>query len=177
MPENETLFPDARTASRWQPLWERIERGESPHEIFPEIRKQFYLALRSAFRRWVKRCVKPSQLFEAAQNGNLPVLHDLVNQAGNDYARLLRDAISGETKPDLEAVIGFFLNSAWDNARDQLQIDRCEDGVRDAFLKLADQMLEQLTRGLLKNPSRIPRLPPNRKPPPKIDDMLGESLL
>ena len=177
MPENETLFPDARTASRWQPLRERLSRRESPREIFPDIRKQFYLALRSTFKRWEKRGVKPSQLFEAAQNGNMPVLHNLANQAGSDCARLLRDAISGETNPDRETVIRLFLNSCLDNVRDQLQIDLCGDGIPDAFLKFADQMLAQLTGGLLKDSSRIPRLPPTRKPPPDIDDMLGESLL
>jgi hypothetical protein len=177
MPENETLFPDVRTASRWQPLRDRIANGESPDQIFLDIQKQLYLALRSAFARWMKRGIDPKKLFEAALDDDRSVLCDLVNRVWNDeYARLLQDATSGEESLNLEAVLRLFLNSVWDCVRDHLQIDCREGGVPDAFPKRVDQMLDRLIRGLLENPSRVPRRPRQNKPPPDIDDTLGESL-
>lgn len=175
MPENEVLFPDARCANRWHPLRERFGR-ESADEIFPDFQEQFYLALRRIFARWKARGIDPKQLFEAALHGSVQ-LRDLVNRIRNDqYARLLQDSIAGEQNPNLEVVLRSFLRSVWDNVRDQLQIDCLEGGVPDTFLSRVDQMLERLTRGLLKDPSRIPRRPPKNKPPPDIDDTLGEPL-
>jgi hypothetical protein len=177
MPENETLFPDARTASRWQALKERIAGGESPNEIFPDFEEKFYAALRRVFKQWVKRGVDPKQLFEAALDGDRSIVRDLVNQVGNDdYARLLLDATSGKENLNLEEVLRLFLNSTWDYIRDHLQIDCREGGVPDAFLKRVDQMLDRLIRGLLKNPSRVAARPRQMKPPPDIDDTLRESL-
>jgi hypothetical protein len=37
MPENETLLPDARNASRWRPIGERMDKGQSPTDAFPDI--------------------------------------------------------------------------------------------------------------------------------------------
>jgi hypothetical protein len=177
MPENETLFPDARAASRWQPLRERMAKGESPNEIFPDFEEKFYAALRRVFKQWLKRGVDPKQMFEAAMDNDRSVLRDLMNRVWNDdYARLLQDATSGEESLNLEAVLRLFLNSVWDYVRDHLQIDCREGGVPDAFLKRVDQMLDRLIRGLLQNPSRVPRRPRHNKPPPDIDDTLGESL-
>jgi len=177
MPENETLFPDARTASRWQPLKERIAGGESPNEIFSDFEDNFYAALRRVFKQWAKRGVNPKQMFEAALNEDRSVLRDLVNQVWNhDYARLLQYATSGEKSLHLDTVLRLFLNSAWDRIRDLLQIDCREGGVSDAFLKRVDQMLDCLRRGLLKNPSRVPNYPRQNKPRPDIDDALGEPL-
>jgi hypothetical protein len=36
--------------------------------------------------------------------------------------------------------------------------------------------LRRLTNSLINNPSRLPRRPPRKEPPPDIDDLLGESL-
>jgi len=176
MPENETLFPDARTASRWQPLRDRIARGESPDAVFPDLQEQFHRALKRVFKLWKDRGVDPKDLFEAAQN-DPAVLRDLIGQTWNDeFARLLQDATAGETSPDLEGVLRCFLDSVWEQIRGHLQIDCLDGGVPDSFLNRIDQMLERMIRSLLKNPSRPPRRPTNIKPPPDIDDMLGESL-
>lgn len=51
MPENETLHPDTKNASRWCPLKERLERGEAPDSIFPDLQKQFYLALVNVYKQ------------------------------------------------------------------------------------------------------------------------------
>jgi hypothetical protein len=177
MPENETLFPDARTASRWQPLKERIAGGESPNQIFPDFEDEFYSALRRVFKEWAKHGVNPKEMFEAALNKDCSVLRDLVNQVWNhDYARLLQNATSANECPDLESVLRLFINSAWDRVRDLLQIDCREGGIPDAFLKRVDQMLGHLVRGLLGNPSRIPPRPHGHKRPPDLDDTLSESL-
>ena len=45
MPENETLLPDARNASRWRPVGRRMDEGQSPTDAFPEIQDQFYALL------------------------------------------------------------------------------------------------------------------------------------
>jgi hypothetical protein len=177
MPENETLFPDARTASRWQPLRERIERGESPEQIFLDYQDQFYRMLKSVFKQWKDQGVEPEQLFEAALDGDPTVLTDFVNRTGNnEFARLLQDAISGKTDLDRAAVIRLFLNSACDYARDYVRVDCHEDGVTDAFLKGVNKMLDRLICGLRKNPSRVPNRPPQNKPPRDINDALDELL-
>jgi hypothetical protein len=176
MPENETLSPDARTASRWQPLRDRVAGGESPDQIFPDLQEQFYRSLRRVFKQWKARGVDPKQLLEAAVTGPA-ALNDLVARARNDeFARLLQDAIAGEKNPNLEVVVRSFLDSVWEQVRGQLQVDCREDGVSDTFLSRVGQMLERLVMGLLKDPSRVPRRPPNKESPPDIDDILDEPL-
>ncbi len=150
MPENETLLPDARTASRWQPLRDRVACGESPDEIFPDFQDQFYLALRRVFSQWKARRVDPKQLFEAALEDDSAVLRDLVNRTGNgEYAQLLQGGAAGEPNPSLEVVIRSFLDFAWEHVRGYLQIDCREGGVPDNFLKRVEEMLE-----LFRNPRR-----------------------
>jgi hypothetical protein len=176
MPENETLSPEARTASRWQPLRDRVAGGESPDQIFPDLQEQFYRSLRRVFKQWKARGVDPKQLLEAAVAGPA-ALNDLVARTRNDeFARSLQDAIAGEKDRNLEVVIRSFLDSVWEQVRSQLRLDCREDGVPDSFLGRVDQMLERLVRGLLKDPSRVPRRPPQKAPPRDIGEILQESL-
>lgn len=53
MPENETLFRDARSANRWRPLCDRMDGGQAPTEAFPEIQNQFYASLQRVWRQWI----------------------------------------------------------------------------------------------------------------------------
>jgi hypothetical protein len=77
MPENETLNPDKRTASRWRPLKDRLDHGESPNDIFPDLENEFDASLQKVWKQWRGRGVDPAALFDAAVN-NPEVLHDLV---------------------------------------------------------------------------------------------------
>jgi hypothetical protein len=177
MPENETLFPDARTASRWQPLKDRLARGESPNQIFPELEKQFYLALRRVFKQWKSRGVDPKALIDAAQS-DPATLPDLIKRTRNDgYAKLIQEATAGQPNADRKALIQSFLDSVWEHARSQMQIDRLKNGAPEELLRGVQKMLDRLTSKLLKDPSRVPHRPRRRDPPPDIDDMLSQSLL
>jgi len=42
MPENESLIYDAKTASRWQPLSDRMDGGQMPNDMFGDIQDSFY---------------------------------------------------------------------------------------------------------------------------------------
>ena len=177
MPEHEILYPGLRSASRWRPLKDRFARGESPDAIFPDIQDKFYKQLQQVFKRWNENGVNHSELFNAGPDAPAK-LRELVNRIGNDgFAQLLlQNCTAGEPPRDLEAVIRSFLEAVWDADRDHLQIDRLEEGVPESFQNSIMQMLERLTRRLLKDPSRIPRRPPRKKPPTDIDEILGRSL-
>lgn len=100
-----------------------------------------------------------------------------MNRARNDdFARLLQDCVAGQIYSSLDEVIRTFLFAFWELVRSQLQIDCREDGVPDTFTRSVEQMLERLVRGLLKNPSRIPKRPRQKKSLLDIDDMLREPL-
>ena len=176
MPENETLFPNCQTASRWNPLRDRIEGGEPLDELFPDLHRQFYKALQRAFEQCKKRGVDHKQLFEAAMN-NRDLLHDLVEQTGyHDYAQLLQNVTFVEPNSELEGVIRGYLDSVWENVRGLLQIDCRDGGVPNSFWCSVDQMLERLRRSLLENPSNMPRCPRKQGPMQDIEDILKESL-
>lgn len=176
MAENETLYQETGNASRWCPLRDRLAEGEALSAMLPDLEKDLYLALRRVWKGWKQRGVEPEQLLNAAVNDPLG-LRELVKRTGNDdFAQLLKDCVAGESNPDREMVVRSFLNSFWDHVRDHLQLDCREDGVPASFLDGVDQILDRMTRGLLKNPSRIPPRPPRKGPPPDIDDFLGQSL-
>ena len=65
MPENETLLPDARNASRWRPVVERMDEGQSPIDAYPVIQHHFYGLLLRVWRQWRTRGVDPAKLFDA----------------------------------------------------------------------------------------------------------------
>jgi hypothetical protein len=177
MPENETLFHDARSANRWRPVCDRLDGGQTPTEAFPEIQNQLYSCLQRVWRQWKDTGVDPSQLFEAAQH-NPGRLAELIRQTHFDsYAQLLRDVASGMQDATSEGLIRAFLDAAWDAARDELRLDCREDAQSSNFIKGVEAMLERMVRGLLNNPSRFPARPPRKDPPPDLDTQLGENLL
>ena len=177
MPENETLVHDARNASRWRAICERMNGGLTPIDAFPDIQRQFYLSFRRAWRQWIDRGLDPGQLFEAALNdrGRLELM---IRQANFDEnARLLRDVAVGLQDRSLGDLIQAFLGAAWDNPRSQLRLDCLENSPPSGFNRLVDGMLKRMLRGLLKDPSRFPSQPPRKAPKPSLDLQLGESLL
>ncbi len=87
MPENETLVFDARVASRWRPIGERLDKGESPTELFLEMQNQFYTSLQRAWKQWRGRGVDPDQLFDAALNVDLPTFRGRFEESVNSPER------------------------------------------------------------------------------------------
>jgi hypothetical protein len=176
MPENETPISDPRTASRWRPLRERLDRGDLPIDLFPEIQREFYNCLRAVYRQWRACGVDPARLF-AATVADREALHRLVHEARrHDYAQLLRDVVASERNADLGRVIRCWLDLAWDYARTQLQVDRHGEGRHGDFSGRVGRMLDHLACGLVEDPSRIPRRP-SRAKPPILDELLGLDLL
>jgi hypothetical protein len=177
MPENETLTPNARNASRWQGVNTRMDGGQTPVEAFPEIQNQFYAALQKVWKQWRARGVEAQSLFDAALEGP-EALDALLRQTRFDsYARLIRDCSCGLSAADRESLIRQFLNSAWENARGELQLDRRNEAMGEDFNSQINDMLERMVRSLVNNPNRFPSRPPRREPPTNLDDLLGESLL
>lgn len=176
MPENELLDSEARAETRWRPLRDRLERGDTPDGLFPDVQQQFYQGLRCTFTRWRGRGVDPGHLFAAAVAGPAE-LRRLVRATWNDrHARQLQDAVAGLPCPDLGAVIRAFLDSLWEEARWFLQLDCLKGDVPESFLQDVEQMLGRLAHDLLKDPTRVPRRPRNAKRPPDVDDLLDEPL-
>ncbi len=176
MPENETLTSDPRTASRWRSLRERLDRGDLPIDLFPEIQREFHNCLRAVYRQWRARGVDPVRLFAAAVADREALLRLVQEARRHDYAQLLRDVAASERDADLGRVVRCWLDLAWDYARTQLQVDRHGGGRHGDFSERAGQMLDHLARGLVENPSRIPRRP-SRAKPPVLDELLGLDLL
>lgn len=177
MPENETLFHDARSANRWRPVADRMDGGQTPTDAFPDIQNQFYSCLQRIWRQWKDSGVDPSELFEAALN-DPGKLAELIRQTHFDsYAQLLRDVAAGLQDATLEGLIRAFLDAAWDAARDELRLDCRDDARSPEFTSQVEAMLDRILRGLLNNPSRFPSRPPRKDPPPDLDTQLGESLL
>lgn len=175
MPENETLIPDAKTASRWRPLRERLDRGEELIDLFPEIEREFYGCVQAIFRQWRGYGVDPAEFFAAATNDR-EALHSLVQKVRHhDYARLLVDVVAAERGADLDRVIRCWIDAAWESARAQTQVDRHEASRRGDFAGRVDRMLGRLSRQIAKDPSQSPRRPPRDKPL-DIDDILGLDL-
>ena len=95
MPENETLTEDPRSASRWRPVRDKIERDESVASIFPDVEKNFYAMLRRVWERWKEHGVSANEMFEAARNDR-SLLRELVNRVRNDdFSRLLTEITVG----------------------------------------------------------------------------------
>ena len=123
MPENETLNPDSITARRSVPLLDRLKRGESLNDIFPELESHFYTSLRRFWEQLQKRGVEPAALLDAAVN-HPERLHELVRKAGSDtYAKLLDDFIASERDPNLEETLRGWLDAVWDHFRGELDLD------------------------------------------------------
>lgn len=177
MPENETLVYDTRSASRWRPVAERIDGGQAPADLFPEIEKQFYTSLQKVWRQWRERGVDAAQLFDAALN-DPNTLRDLIKKLSFDRnAQLVRDVAADGQDADLEHLIGDFLNAAWGDVETQLGLDRHYETQSLEFIGQIQRMLSRIVRCLSNNPSRIPNRPSRNEPPPDLDTQLGESLL
>jgi len=103
MPGNESLIYDAKTASRWQPLSERMDGGQMPDDMFGDIQDSFYLLCGKVWRRWKRFGVDPSQLFDAALNDPKNALPDLIKRVSYDgSAQLLRDVAAELPEADME---------------------------------------------------------------------------
>ena len=177
MPENETLLYDARSASRWRPFGERIDNGEAPSDLFPDIQDNFYSVFQKVWRQWKAARLDPRQLFDAALNDPM-TLRDLIRQSSNDRnAQLLRDVAADLQDADMECLIRGFLNAAWEDVEGQLQINRREEGRSSKFDGQIEQMLNRIVTGLLNNLSRFPNRPSRNEPPPDLDTLLGEPLV
>lgn len=176
MPENETLVHDGRTASRWRPIGRRLDEGLPPNDAFPAIQDQFYALFQNVWRQWRASGVDAADLFRAALN-DPNALRELIARTHHDRnAQLLRDVAASLQDPDLEGLIGAFLDAAWDSAHTQLQLDCREDTLSPEFTTQVRAMLDRIRQSLLTNPSRFPNRP-RREPPPDIGTRLGEDLL
>ncbi len=176
MPENEALLHDGRTASRWRPIGHRLDDGVAPSDAFPAIQEQFYAIFQNVWRQWRSRGVDAADLFQAAL-ADEAALRELIRQTNHDRnAQLLRDVARSLDDPDLEGLIGAFLEAAWDSAHTQLQLDCREDALSPEFMSQVQGMLDRIRQSLLNNLSRFPNRP-RREPPPDIGTRLGEDLL
>jgi hypothetical protein len=176
MPENETLLYDARSASRWRPISEKLDNGLSTNDAFPTIQDNFYGQLLSVWSRWRHRDVDAADLFKAAlEDPNR--LRDLIRQTNFDpNAQMLRDVARSLENPEMERLIRAFLDAAWESAQAQLRLDCREDSPSPEFMDQIQGMLDRIRRCLLKNLSRFPsRI--RREPPPDMGTRLGEKLL
>ena len=176
MPENETLNPDSRSANRWRPLRNRLDQGQLPSDLFPDIEDGLYASLRRVYKQWRDRGVDPAALFNAAVNDHA-ALHDLVRRSEFDsYVQLLEDVVASEPGSNLEELRRGWLDAVWNQVRDQLQLDRHEASRSASFADPVNQMLDRLHRLLTRNPSRIPSRP-HRNKPMDIDNILSRALL
>jgi hypothetical protein len=177
MPENETLVYDTRSASRWNPVRERMDGGQAPADLFPEIQHQFYAALQKVWRQWRERGVDAAQLFDAALIDR-SALRGLIKKLSFDRnAQLVRDIAAGRQDADMEYLIGDFVNAAWEDVETRLGLDRRYESQSLEFTGQVQRMLSRIARCLINNPSRIPNRPSRNEPPPDLDTQLGESLL
>lgn len=177
MPENETLLYDARRANRWQRIGDRMDGGQVPSELFPDIQDQFYAACQKVWKQWKKQGIDAAQLFDAALT-DPTALRNLIKQASFDqYARLLGDVAAEIQVADKEPLICGFVNAVWENVEGQLQLDRRDEAQSLEFIGQVHRMLSHIVRGLFDNPSRFPNRPSRNEPPPDLDTQLGESLL
>jgi len=178
MPENESLIYDAKTASRWQPLSDRMDGGQMPNDMFGDIQDSFYLLCGKVWRRWKRFGVDPSQLFDAALNDPKNALPDLIKRVSYDgSAQLLRDVAAELPEADMEELMRRFFNAAWEDAEGQLQLNRRDEARSPEFIEQVNEMLNRIVTSLLNNPSRFPNRPSRNEPPPDLDLMLGQNLL
>lgn len=179
MAENETLTVDSRTASRWEPLRERISSGHSPSGCFADVEREFYTGLRRACHVMAKRGVTLECLLTTALE-NPDALEALVRQTCNqDHASHLLDVIRCQAFLSLEQLVAAWLSAVWDSIRDLLQLDlngHAHDSSFDARIRA---MVDRLARLIARNPSRIPNRPrrSDDRPPDDLDDTLGRSIL
>jgi len=177
MPENETLVYDTRSASRWRPIAERLDRGQSPVDLFPEIQDQFYTALQKVLRQWRERGVDAAHLFDAALN-DPKALQDLIKKLSFDRnAQLVRDVAACRQDADMAQIISGFLNAAWEVVDTQLGLSRRYESQSLEFIGLVHRMLSRIAGSLIDNPSRMLKRPSRNEPPPDLDTQLEESLL
>jgi hypothetical protein len=176
MPENETLLPDARNASRWRLVGERIDEGQSLIDAFPVFQDQFCRLLQNVWRQWKALEVDPAKLFDAALNDR-KAFRELLRQTGRDRnARLIGDVATGLLDADMATLVRSFIDAAWESVQDQLQLDRCKDTLSHEFMCQIEGMLGCICDRLLGNLSRFPSRP-RKEPPPDPGTRLGESLL
>lgn len=177
MPENETLVHDTRSASRWRPIRERMDRGQTPTELFPEIQDQFYAYGQKVWKQWKERGVDAAQLFDAARN-DPQALRNLIKQASFDRnAQLLGDVAADIQDADMERLIRRFVDAVWEEVECLLQLNRREEAQSLEFIRQSQRMLNRIVSSLLNNPSRFPNRPSRNEPLPDLDTQLGESLL
>lgn len=176
MPENETLMPDNRSASRWKPISDRIDNSHSPVDELPNIQSQFYAQLRGIWKKWKSRGVDPARLFEAVLTDQR-AFHDLLRQTNNDPdARLLREVAVSLESADMETLICDFLAAAWESVEAQLHLGRHGESSSPEFQGEVQHMLDGLHRHLIVDQSRIPPCR-SKVPSPDLDARLGESLI
>ena len=177
MAENETLIFDAKTASRWQPLSERMDGGQMPNDMFGDIQDSFYRLCGKVWKQWKGFGVDPSQLFDVALNDPNALSH-LIKRVSNDRsAQLLRDVAADLPGANMEELMHGFFNAAWEEAEGQLQLNRRDEARSPEFIEQVNQMLNRIVTSLLNNPSRFPNRPSRNEPPPDLDFMVRQNLL
>jgi hypothetical protein len=177
--ENETLTIDDRTASRWEPLRERISSGHSPSSCFADIEREFYQGLRRACRFMRRRGVTLECLLTTAFQ-NPDALEDLVRQTRcQEYAGLLLNVVRCQVFLSLEQLVAAWLSAVWDSIRDLLWLDLSGHAHDSSFDARIWTMLQRLARLIACDPSRIPKRPRRRdeQPPDDLDDTLRRSIL
>ena len=92
-------------------------------------------------------------------------------------AHLLGNSVAGNPAcRSLDGAIRSFLDSYWDVVRGDLRLDCREGGFSAASERRVEQMLDQIHRKLLANPSRFPSLPRGGRLRTSTDEFLGVSL-
>jgi hypothetical protein len=177
--ENETLTVDRRTASRWEPLRQRIASGHSPSDCFADLEREFYLGLRRACRLMAKRGVTLECLLTTAF-ANSDALEALVQKTRyQDHANLLLIIVRCQAFLSLEQLVKAWLSAVWDSIHDLLQLDLSSHAHDSSFDDRIREMLDRLARLIARNPSRIPNRPRRSgdQPPDDLDDTLRRSIL
>ncbi len=77
----------------------------------------------------------------------------------------------------MEKLVGNFLNAAWEDAENQLGLDRRYEAQSLEFIGQVHQMLSRLARSVSSNRSRIPNRPSQNETPLDLDARLNEPLL
>ena len=171
MAENESLDLGGPYAKRWDPVCEKVRKGESPEQVAAELEKALYRGLAKTLKQIRDRGVTLQELLSSRDSPQR--LRQLLGKClGHDYVRLLIDAaaVSGPNERDC---LGTWINAIVDTVEDQIchrsvEIDnqRTFDDVRDFVVDVRRKLaptVDRLATGLGEDPSRIPRRPPKRR--------------
>ena len=171
MAENESLDLGGPYAKRWDPVCEKVRKGESPEQVAAGFEQALYRGLAKTLKQIRDRGVTLQELL-SSRDAPRRMRQLLGKCLGHQYVRLFIDAaaVSGPNERDCLVT---WINAILDTVEDQIchravEIDnqRTFDDVRDFVgnvrRKLA-RTVDRLATGLGEDPSRIPRPPKGRQ--------------